>query len=211
MICVSIGHISQVSNLLEQGIELIELRLDLIKQDPGEIFALLPDQVRSIVTCRPEGFSDRERSELLKTSLDLGASYIDIEVESSDGYATELIAHAQQCGTGVIFSYHNFQLTPGREELENLMKRCLERGGDITKIATCVITGEDIGILLSLYDIPCKKVVIGMGPLGRITRVMAPYLGAEFTFASLDGGDETAPGQLTVNQLNEIYNVINKS
>jgi len=54
-------------------------------------------------------------------------------------------------------------------------------------------------------------VVIGMGEKGRITRVMAPFLGAEFTFASPESGGETAPGQLSVNQLNELFNVINQS
>jgi len=47
--------------------------------------------------------------------------------------------------------------------------------------------------------------------MGRITRVMGPYLGAAFTFASLEEGGDTAPGQLTVEQLNEIYKVIDES
>jgi 3-dehydroquinate dehydratase len=40
---------------------------------------------------------------------------------------------------------------------------------------------------------------------------MAPYLGAEFTFASPGGGSETAPGQLDMKQLIELYKVIDKS
>jgi len=40
---------------------------------------------------------------------------------------------------------------------------------------------------------------------------MGPYLGAEFTFAILEKGEETAPGQLTMKQLNDIYKVIDES
>ena len=50
-----------------------------------------------------------------------------------------------------------------------------------------------------------------MGKLGRISRVMGPYLGAEFTFAAPGEGEETAPGQLSYDQLEAIYKVINKS
>jgi 3-dehydroquinate dehydratase-1 len=108
----------------------------------------------------------------------------------------------------VIVSFHDFKQTPGRNELERILESCMDRGGDIAKIATQVTSRKDIGNLLSLYDFPGRKVVIGMGPLGRITRVMAPYLGAEFTFASMDEGNETAPGQLSFQQLKRIYNVI---
>ena len=62
-----------------------------------------------------------------------------------------------------------------------------------------------------MYDLPGKKVVIGMGEMGRITRIMAPYLGAEFTFASPTHGGETAPGQLNYGQLKDLYKVINES
>jgi len=138
-------------------------------------------------------------------------SFIDIEIESARETVAELVAHAQKCGTGIIVSYHNFELTPNREALDQLMKRCFERGGSIAKIATMVNSPEDTRNLLSLYDKPGRKVVIGMGSMGRITRIMAPYLGAEFTFASPGDGGETAPGQLSLSQLNELYKVINES
>jgi 3-dehydroquinate dehydratase-1 len=140
--------------------------------------------------------------------MDLGASYIDMEVESSEGTMHPLITHARRTGTGVIVSFHDFKQTPGRNELGRILESCMDRGGDIAKIATQVTSRKDIGNLLSLYDFPGRKVVIGMGLLGRITRIMAPYLGAEFTFASMDEGNETAPGQLSFQQLKKIYNVI---
>jgi 3-dehydroquinate dehydratase type I len=209
MICVSVGDISQIEEATRLGADLIELRLDLIERDPGTIFPLLPEKVRTVVTCRPGAFGDRQRSEYLMASVELGASYIDIEVESSDRYASPIVSHALGKGAEVIVSFHDFRGTPARAELRRIMEQCADRGGEIVKIATQVVSRDDIFNLLSLYDIPGRKVVIGMGPLGRITRVMAPYLGSEFTFASIGGGGETAPGQLSLEQLKEIYNVIN--
>ena len=190
---------------------MIELRLDLIKVPPSELLPLIPGNLETIITCRRGVYSEEERTDLLKAGMKLGASYVDLEIETPAGQMEAMIRAARQAGTRVIVSYHNFKRTADREDLESMMIACYERGGEIAKIATQVNAPEDVRTLLSLYDLPGKKVILGMGPKGRITRVMGPYLGAAFTFASTGVGGETAPGQLTVQQLNEIYNVINKS
>jgi 3-dehydroquinate dehydratase-1 len=211
MICVSISHMAQINSVLQSDAEMIELRLDLIKEEPRTIYSRITGAVKSVATCRPDGYSEGERITLLKGCMDLGASFVDIEVESSASFVKELTGHAKSCGTELIISYHNFEQTPPRQELTRMLNRCYERGGAIAKIATRVNSLEDTRNLISLYDFPGRKVVIGMGEKGRITRVMAPFLGAEFTFASPESGGETAPGQLSVSQLNELYKMINQS
>ena len=211
MICVSISGIDQLPELIESGVTLMELRLDLIREDPVHIYKQIPDHVQTIATCRPEGYSESERIELLKTCMDLGANFIDIEIESTDDYLRTLIAHAHQSGAKTIISYHNFEATPDVKELEELLQKCYERGGDVAKIAVQMNTLKDVHHLLGIYNLPGKKVVLGMGKLGRITRLMAPYLGAEFTFGAPGTGIETAPGQFSYNQLTDIYKVIDKS
>lgn len=211
MICVSLSHIGQIGAALRSNPGLIELRMDLIREDPKVVYSRLGSEVRSIATCRPGGYSEEQRVALLKTCMEQGASYIDIEVESPEDTMQALLDHAQKWGRGVIVSHHDFETTPVREELGEIYLKCRNRGGNIVKVATRVNAVADIRNLLSLYDLPGKKVVIGMGPLGRITRITAPYLGAEFTFASLDEGVETAPGQFTITQLKAMYNVIDES
>ena len=190
---------------------MIELRLDLIKEPPSELLPLIPGNLETILTCRPGVYSEEERTNLLNAGMKLGVSYVDLEIETPAGQMEALTRAARQSGTGVIVSYHNFERTADREDLESVMIACYEKGGEIAKIATQVNAPEDVRNLLSLYDLPGKKVIVGMGPKGSITRVMGPYLGAAFTFASVEKGGETAPGQLTVQQLNEIYNMIDKS
>lgn len=211
MICVSISRIDQLHKVIESGVTLMELRLDLIKEDPDHIYQQIPGHVQTIATCRPEVYNESERIGLLKTCMDLGAKFIDVEIESTDYYLTTLTSHAHQCGAETIISYHNFEVTPDVKELEQLLLRCYELGGDVAKIAVQVSTLKEVHNLLGLYKLPGKKVVLGMGKMGRITRLMGPYLGAEFTFGSPGSGSETAPGQFSYNQLRDIYKVIDES
>jgi 3-dehydroquinate dehydratase I len=211
MICVSVAHMFQLDEAIRSGAGLIELRQDLIREEPSKIFPKLPKTMGIIVTCRPGIYEEGERLELLKQWMRLGAKYVDIELETTAEMMAALRSVALKEGVSLIVSYHNFERTADREDLESVMIACYEKGGEIAKIATHVNAPDDIRNLLSLYDLPGKKVILGMGPLGRITRVMGPYLGAEFTYASAGAGGGTAPGQLTVKQLNDIYKVISKS
>jgi 3-dehydroquinate dehydratase-1 len=211
MICVSVAHMFQLEEAIQSGAGLIELRLDLIREEPSKIFPKLPKTMGTIVTCRPGIYEESERLELLKQGMRLGATYVDIEIETSAETMAVLHGAARKEGVSLIVSYHDFERTADREDLESVMIACYEKGGEIAKIATQVNAPDDIRNLLGLYDLPGKKVILGMGTLGRITRVMGPYLGAEFTFASAGAGGGTAPGQLTVKQLNDIYKVINES
>jgi 3-dehydroquinate dehydratase-1 len=211
MICASVTSLQGLNEAIQSGAELIELRLDLIREDPSKLFPLIPESVKSVVTCRPGPYDDAERFQLLKSGMKLGADYVDIEIETANTDLESLLKAAKESGTTVILSFHDFKRTADREDLESVMIACYEKGGDIAKIATQVNASEDIRNLISLYDLPGRKVILGMGDKGRITRVLGPYLGAEFTFASVGTSDKTAPGQLSVKQLKELFKVINES
>lgn len=211
MICVSISGADEIPVLLTQEVELVELRLDQIDREPEEIYSKIPAGWRTIATCRPEHHDEAKRKEWLKASMDLGAHYIDIELESTDEYIMELKSHAESKGTQLILSYHNFDETPGPDRLVQQLESCFKHGGDIAKVATAVNSREDLRHLIRLYENPGRKVVIGMGRMGRILRLVAPYLGAEFTFASPRKGLETAPGQMDLGQLLDIYKMIDES
>ena len=61
-----------------------------------------------------------------------------------------------------------------------------------------VNVNRDNSKILSLYKAPGRLVAIGMGDLGKISRIVAPFLGAEFTYASLtdDIANSTGTNQL---------------
>ena len=211
MICVSISSFEEIPVLLTKEVELVELRLDQIGREPEEIYSMVPASWKTIATCRPENYDEYTRKKWLKSSMDLGAQYIDVELESTDQYVNELKTYGESRGTQLIISYHNFKETPGPGQLVRQLELCFERGGDIAKLATMIHTMDDLLHLIRLYENPGRKVVIGMGEMGRILRLVAPYLGAEFTFASPRKGLETAPGQMDLGQLSGIYKMIDES
>jgi 3-dehydroquinate dehydratase type I len=211
MICISISETSQIGTVIRSGAELIELRLDLLRAEPEDLYSMVPAGIKTMVTCRPGEYDERERISYLTRAMGLGADYVDVELESSDRYAELIMKPASIHGCEVIFSHHDYSGTPGRKELKDKLEHCYRRGGAVAKVATHVRNREDLLNLVSLYGLPGRKVVVGMGTLGRITRVIGPYLGAEFTFASPGDGLETAPGQLSAAQLSDIYKMIDGS
>jgi len=211
MICVSVSQRNQLEKAVGSGAAMLELRLDLIGEKPDSLYPAIPKTIPTVLTCRPGIYSDEERAALLKQGLELGAAYVDVETESPDAFLIDIKQCADLHRAKLIVSYHNFERTPGLEDLESMMIACFERGADIVKIATRINGTEDVLNLIALFGLPGQKVILGMGPQGRILRIMGPYLGGVFTFASLEEGKETAPGQLSIKEMNDIYKVIDKS
>ena len=179
-----------------------EIRLDLTRFSNEEVKTIFSQPGKIIATYRPvDGISDESRKEQLKLAIKSGAAYVDIEYESPIFYRKEMIEFARENGCDVIISYHNYNETPSNNSLRKIVNDCYFFGADVAKIATQVTELKDVANILSFYDTDKRMVSIGMGELGKITRVMALFLGAEFSFAAPDGGKKTAPGQLTVSEL----------
>ncbi|MFC2090288.1 type I 3-dehydroquinate dehydratase [Bacteroidota bacterium] len=199
MICISIGNrdlFQQVNTIMP---DLVEIRYDLMDIQPDEVDNLLHQDIRQIATCRPGKYSPTQRVDLLKRSIDLHSAYVDIEIESETEVIDELKSYVLTRKCNLIISYHNYERTPGRSELQAIEESCYARGGNIAKLACMVSNEQDNANLLSLYASEGRKVIIGMGEKGRITRMVAEELGAEFSFVSATQSAATAPGQLSYN------------
>jgi 3-dehydroquinate dehydratase-1 len=57
---------------------------------------------------------------------------------------------------------------------------------------------------MSLYNSDKTIIALGMGNLGKITRIAAPFLGAPFTYAYPTGRKRTAEGQFSIDKLEDI-------
>lgn len=204
MICTSLADKNPDTCIRSiEKVDMAEIRLDLTEFDEAAIGKVFSRGKKLIATCRPSTFTEDERQKKLATAIASGATYVDIEFESTVEYRNRLIeiAHDHQCE--VIISYHNFKETPELAVLESILYRCYEMGADIAKIATMVNFNRDNSKILSLYKAPGRLVAIGMGDLGKISRIVAPFLGAEFTFASLNENESTAPGQISYQKLSQ--------
>jgi 3-dehydroquinate dehydratase-1 len=209
MICICIAHknYDQCRRILKRE-ECAELRLDLLDLTKGQLKRLFMMPVKTIATCREGKFSDNDRMALLETAVLSGASYIDIELEMPDRMKESLIKQAKENACKVIISYHNFDLTPSLPELKSIIEKCREAGADIVKIACQIVNPSDVANLLSLYTVEKNIISFGMGLDGLITRIAAPLMGAEFTYASADKDNKTGPGQVTGKELRSFYRIL---
>ncbi len=199
MICVCIAETSVLDCLKAlRGIEFAEVRLEKVKGiTPEKVKTIMSSSARIVATCRPEGgMSDKKREQILAAAIDNGATFIDLEIESEEGYRKGLADAARRKGCGIIISYHNYELTPPSEELKKIIGDCFKAGADIAKIACQANSQQDNARLMDLIGPSRNVIAIGMGEKGAITRITGPFLGSPFTYASLDTGKETAPGQM---------------
>ncbi len=211
MICIAISD-NQIEHCISalDSAEMAEIRLDLTDFHPREINRIFSHSTPTIATCRPDKKGTQIQLERLTAAIEAGAAYVDVEVEAERGHLEKIVSFARKQGCKVIISYHNFEKTPGLKELYNIMDQCYILGADIAKIVTLSNSQADNARLLSLYSNNRPLVALGMGDYGKITRIVAPFLGAEFTFAAMDDGKVTAPGQIEYSKMKEILENLNK-
>jgi 3-dehydroquinate dehydratase I len=211
MICVSLSEPNLAGCLaVLADLPFAEIRLDKMRLATDDVRTLFSSHKRLIATYRPGRVPDEERGRTLVAAIEAGAAYVDVEVEAGAAYREEIVTKAHAMGCTVIVSFHDHERTPERPELEARLSECFRAGADIAKIACTTHTDRDNARLLGLLDEDRRVIVIGMGPVGRITRVLAPMLGSPFTFASLGKGRETAEGQMDRATLEGLIEMVRK-
>lgn len=207
MLCRSVAQ-SGFDNIKKAiaGAQMAEIRIEKSGLSVDEVKTLFALQANLVATCRPVGITKQQRKELLMAAIEGGAQWIDLEIESDFDYCSSLLAFAREKGCKVIISYHNYDYTPDSFLLCKVVNEARKKQADLVKIATQVNTRADNARLFCLYNQGIPVLAIGMGPLGKITRIAALELGAPFTFVSMDAQNETAPGQLHEEQMRLILN-----
>lgn len=205
MICVSLAEPTAAACLRAlEGIDFAEIRLDKMRIGPGGVIKIFARHPHLIATCRAGGMSEEKRRRLLLSAIGAGAAFVDIELESETRFKEQIVRAARSAVCRVIVSYHNFDKTPPRADLEKTIELAFASGADIAKIACRVRARRDSARLLGLLDIGRPLIVVGMGSKGGLTRIAAPLLGSLFTYASLGKGKETAEGQWDAPSLERI-------
>ena len=224
MICVSIVALSNEEALEKLDCclslaDIVELRIDFIR-DVDLKTLLSRNSGRIMIANRTKGQGGRfagegkDRFGLFEEAVALGAGFIDIE-SNTDEAAREFLLkkiHIHNDLSQMIVSYHDFTGTPSYKALKDIFHECLDKGGNIIKIVTFANRMEDnLNILrILLYAGKMKRKIIAhcMGKIGRPSRVMAPFFGSFVTFASLEEGNESAPGQFRVEEMSELLRIL---
>ena len=224
MICIPICAMTTEAALAQMDralplADVLELRIDQIRDVDLEQL-MNGKQSKILVTNRrgDEGGafagSERERVELLKAAVALGADYVDIEARTEQSLIRELVAQIEKHHhrTKWICSSHDFSKTPSEKVLQKIFNTCSRTGADIVKIVTYAHTMEDnlrvLGLITQARHKGQAIIALCMGEQGRISRVMATLVGSYWSYAALEKGAESAPGQLTIEEMRLIYKIL---
>lgn len=198
--------------------DILELRIDRIPD--ADVPGLLAARKKPVIVTNRRaaeggGFqgSEEERVGILIRAVRFGAEYVDIEIRTDTKLKSGLLAEIRKQGrfTRPVFSWHDFSGTPDQNELKNILRKCAPDEG-IIKIATMANELEDnlkvLGLIPEAKKMGREIIAFCMGEKGRLSRIAAPVLGSYLSYASLEKGAESAPGQLTAAEMKRILKVL---
>ncbi|HEY2867530.1 MAG TPA: shikimate dehydrogenase [Pyrinomonadaceae bacterium] len=208
-VCVSVcaDNLSDMIDMARRSgslADIVELRLDCLTPEELDRFALSAG--RFILTLRPteQGGNSRlspdERKRFwtgigVVAGADLEADVIDT---GGDGKFDPLIC-----------SFHDFSAELA--DLSSSYDAISRSGAPVLKIAVTVTDATDAIAVWKLLDRARRDgrgmVPIAMGEAGKWTRILGLGHGAYLTYAAPDSSSETAPGQLSVSELVDIFRV----
>jgi 3-dehydroquinate dehydratase-1 len=192
-------------------VALFEVRIDLIGDGWQDIAGQLDKPWLACNRMKAEGGgwqdSEARRKEELLKAIQLGAAMVDIELATPNlERVVPLVKKESKC----LISFHDMKATPPLESLKKIVRRQLAAGADICKVVTFANNAEDnLTILRLIPEFPDVRIVaFAMGPLGLPSRILSPLVGGDLTMAAVAKGAESAPGQLTVTELNDLYRMV---
>ena len=216
-ICVSVcaETISQVIENIKRAAEyadVIELRFDCLSEtEIQKTNFKLPDFTKQfLVTFRPReqgGKRDLTLYERLKFWQFIlwenrrKKFLIDTEFDINSALNPEKIQ--------TIISYHDF--VGNSENLSAVYEFFKQTSNKIIKLAVQTDDLTDSLVVWKLLEKANSEnrqiIPIAMGETGKWTRILGLAHGAFMTYASLESGSETAPGQISAKDLREVYRV----
>ncbi len=195
--------------------DLFEIRLDVMESfDLDRIIRSSPLPVLVTYRSVKEGGKGKAdytiRTHHLIKAMEAGADLVDVEFTMPLGFRELIWEHR---GTSrVVLSIHLLNNTPSPEDLEKTFRKMAATGADMVKIVTRARSWEDNLRVLSLIPLAVatgvKIAAFCLGPMGKISRVACPLMGGSLTFASLEEGQESAPGQIPAPEMKKILEVL---
>ncbi|MDH3784593.1 MAG: type I 3-dehydroquinate dehydratase [Acidobacteriota bacterium] len=186
--------------------DIAELRADHLSPDEmSGWLAAAPGP--TIVTIRRSsdggGFdgSEDERRQLLTRSLDEGATFIDVELDSELA-STFLLSSPKR----VLLSHHADDLDPS--SCAEHARRLLATSAAYVKLVPTASSVSDLATVKELLAASDGRLIhFAMGRAGRLSRLLAFRWGGAATYGSLTQGSETAAGQWCVDALRKTFAV----
>lgn len=208
-------------------IDMVEWRADFFDQI-GDLQAVeqvlkglrerLPDKIllftfRTAQECGAQSIAPKDYLTLNCRVAESGCvDLIDVEIFSEN--AAENIETIHAAGAKVVGSNHAFDGTPACSEILYRLRKAQDMGADISKIAVMARSPRDVLTLLSATEEMFANyadrpiLTMSMGEAGTISRLAGEIFGSCATFGTI--GQSSAPGQIPVNELTQVLDVIHR-
>ena len=223
-ICISLCEptVAALERAIAAAVEvcdLFEVRLDCLeplelKSGAASITKLLEQSAcKSILTFRPsqEGgrraLDDATRQTFWSDAV-FSSSFFDVELDLAEKFQTSETSPSMPIDwSRTICSHHDFAGVP--DKLDQIYSRMSRTPARVLKIAVQAKDAIDCLPVFQLLERAREDgremIAIAMGVAGVATRILGPSRGGFLTYASLDSETATAPGQLSVSELTEVY------
>lgn len=191
----------KLADVVEIRVEnIVDLEIDSLLKKP---------RPKVIITNRLTAKVSKEtRIALLYKAIEAGAEFIDIDIKEGTKSLSDLIKFSFLHKAQVIGSYHHFSQTI--DDIISIVMRFKAIGVHIIKISAYA---QDISDNLKIFKLLSRAKnkhirlsAFCMGEAGEISRILAPRFSSYLTYCSLEDGKETAPGQIPVDKLLNVYN-----
>jgi 3-dehydroquinate dehydratase/shikimate dehydrogenase len=221
-VCVAVtgadaGEMVEKAETLVRDNPFLEFRLDYLPK-PGlaipKIKAFMESHPGTVViaTCRRTVAGGRFRGsmaselDILAKASGAGCQLLDVELQTA---IKSKPAQVQKLRgrSALILSFHDFR---GTKRLDETLQKMLAVQADFYKIVSTATTlSDNVTMIKFLAKESDKHSLIGicMGEQGIISRVLGVRAGSVFTFAALSPDEKTAPGQVTAQELRNVYRI----
>jgi 3-dehydroquinate dehydratase/shikimate dehydrogenase len=196
---------------------MLEFRLDYLSK-PGLAIPRIKRFLEShggtlaVATCRRVVSGGKFRGSII-SQLDIltkaaaaGCQLVDVELQTATKCKPEQLQKLR-ARAALILSCHDFRAT---KKLDETLEKMLEYPADFYKlVSTATTLSDNVMMIKFLAREGDRHSVVGMcmGEQGTISRVLGVRAGSVFTFASAEAGQETAPGQITAQELRSVYRI----
>ena len=196
---------------VDKKIDMIELRIDQFSNldidyivEKAKLIKKYELGMIATVRSESEGGSsipDETRIKIFESVVEY-TDILDVELMSKN-INKKIVELAKDEGKISLVSYHDFEKTPESEEIQEIIDTSAQLGADIIKYAFKINSIDDIKRLMCVTakNSHRKLVAIGMGELGKITRVAGFFFGSILTYTYI--GRAFAPGQIEAGKLIE--------
>ena len=150
-----------------------------------------------------------QRWQTLINAAKNGFQYVDLDLSTIE--LEKRIIDLKNFGAKTIVSFHKFDGVFNSQEMQDILNKEVSSGADVCKIVgTANQVRDNLTVLkfISENAVKTRLVCFCMGEYGRISRLLSPIFGAFFTFAALEQGNETAPGQISINEMRSAYSLL---